>query len=929
MVQYRHETDESGGLFHEMINEDLIRIINSEGAWAFIGSGASVSAGGPTWIDLLNHCRELLANRFDELLTEKQEETDRKKRNLPGAFQVLADQYKKSNLDGALEEVFQNVKTPGRVHEIVAKWPFAAYVTTNYDQLQEKALEQYSGGWTSVGNSAWETKKISKEVKHVVWHPHGGVDLGRGKNLRYVLTASDYDEIYPSGSPVYETLSSLLRMCRMVFIGFGFGDPDLQNLLHRMKRISSPGFPSFAFLHSCDNNQRRRMKEEYNIEVIPYRAGDGDHSDLLEVLRAYSSFVVTRDIQYGTGSIEDVGYDPCVTSLLVQNEIHKKALTVTSEAPYIITRASILSALGGHDKLIMSELVADIKNRCGPRASSLAPQAVGELESKGLIVMSEELVWLSNQGRELVSSGYTAAEFQRDQFLASVRSRIDNQTDYEGKERIAQIASEFLEQICRDRGLGVAQNLVGNDLGYKKYRAVALLQELPNWFSKCSSREEALLLVQIVSELLQMPMESEMVYLGLLTQAYFGKHLAGADMESAPLRREALDTTLFICDSSFLIPFLAKHSTGHKPARTLIDLLSTTQSKLITTDLLVTETSEHAYYALRLVKSKGEDSFEVFSEVRRDDNAFLNGYYSQGALASGQRFVSYVSDALGGGGNLHAHVKAQLKKLGIEVLPLEEWDGFSPHLYRAIEHVKQDIETRRRSLETFKHDRQVKAEAFVAVLISAIRQHRIKYPNHPSENAFFLSRSRAMDNIASLPHQRMSITPESLFQWLSSVLEMSNDRASAIFDLLLHDLAETGHNLVPKEQIVRSFSGLIEASRSKLRKVCKDHRELILDTYGQNPDEAFRDINVLEIPSATEKISLSALRDVQRRLEREQKLRQETDRKLRKMERLVKFPPGSIGRKQRALQKKRAAESRQRTKTEKVRRKRRQHARRR
>ena len=474
----------------------------------------------------------------------------------------------------------------------------------------------------------------------------------------------------------------------------------------------------------------------------------------------------------------------------------------------------------------------------------------------------------------------------------------------------------------------MAQNLVGSDLNYKKYRAVALLQELPKWFVKCSSREEGLLLVKVVSELLQMPMESEKVYLGLLTQAYFGQHLAGADIESAPLRKEALDTTLFICDSSFLIPFLAKDSSGHKPARTLIELLSMTQSKPITTDLLVTETSEHAEYALRLVKTNGENSIEVLNEVRSDNNAFLNGYFTGGGTASGQRFVSYLTDALGGAGNLRSCVTVQLKKLGIEMLPIAEWDGFSQNLYGDIEYVKKDIETRRRNLNTFRHDRQVAAEALVAVLISAIRQGKIKYPKHSSENAFFLSHSRAIDNIDSLPNIRMSMTPESLFQWLSSIQEMSDERASATFDLLLHDLADNGHNLVPKEQITRSFSGLIEASRSKLRKVVQDHRELVLEIYGQDPEKAFGDINVLEIPNATENISLLALRDAQRRLEREQKRRKEADRKLKKLEKLVKYPSSSIGRKQRALQKKRSAESRKRNRKEKERRKRRQQARR-
>ena len=295
----------------------------------------------------------------------------------------------------------------------------------------------------------------------------------------------------------------------------------------------------------------------------------------------------------------------------------------------------------------------------------------------------------------------------------------------------------------------------------------------------------------------------------------------------------------------------------------------------------------------------------------------------EAGVASGQSFALYLSDALGGTGNLNSWVQVQLETLGIGTLPATEWDGFSQDLFGALEDVTKDIENRRKTLDTYKHDRQVKAEAVVAVLVSAIRQCKIQYPQHSSDNAFFLSHSRAMDNIVSLPHTRMSMTPESLFQWLNSVQEMSDERASATFDLLLHDLAETRHTLVPQEQIIRSFAGLIEADKSILKKVVKDYKELAIEIYGQDPETAFHDMNALEIPDATETVSLLALKNIQRELERERKLRNEADRKLKTLSKLEKYRDDNIGRKQRALQKRRAAESRKRTKNEKKRRERR------
>ena len=36
-----------------MLNQQLIDILNSDGAWAFVGSGCSVDAGLPSWEELL------------------------------------------------------------------------------------------------------------------------------------------------------------------------------------------------------------------------------------------------------------------------------------------------------------------------------------------------------------------------------------------------------------------------------------------------------------------------------------------------------------------------------------------------------------------------------------------------------------------------------------------------------------------------------------------------------------------------------------------------------------------------------------------------------------------------------------------------------------------------------------------------------------
>jgi hypothetical protein len=49
-----------------MLRTDLIDIINRGDAWAFIGSGCSVDAGGPSWADLVSK----VVDRLDTPLRE-------------------------------------------------------------------------------------------------------------------------------------------------------------------------------------------------------------------------------------------------------------------------------------------------------------------------------------------------------------------------------------------------------------------------------------------------------------------------------------------------------------------------------------------------------------------------------------------------------------------------------------------------------------------------------------------------------------------------------------------------------------------------------------------------------------------------------------------------------------------------------------------
>ena len=66
-------------------------------------------------------------------------------------------------------------------------------------------------------------------------------------------------------------------------------------------------------------------------------------------------------------------------------------------------------------------------------------------------------------------------DLTRDQFCGSLRVRIlerNPDLDESARERVTDVGSAFLEKLCRERGLGVAQNLATSSVGQASRRTV-------------------------------------------------------------------------------------------------------------------------------------------------------------------------------------------------------------------------------------------------------------------------------------------------------------------------------------------------------------------------------------------------------------------------------------------------------------------------
>ena len=549
------------------------------------------------------------------------------------------------------------------------------------------------------------------------------------------------------------------------------------------------------------------------------------------------------------------------------------------------------------------------------------------LVGDGMVARREGRCTLTPAAVELTTQRQGSAQLLFQKFFAAIRRRAMGDAEAAApdgsRQRVAGIAATFFQDICRRRGLAVAQNLSGGPEGHLQRRAVALLQELPEWFGQCQSLEETRALTNVVFGVLSDPKEPERIYLGSLAQAYFGKHIAGVEEESVALRRQLLAETVFVLDSHFVIVLLARGCMAHDHAVELVRLLREAGAVLMVTDLILVETTEHLEWAMKEVTGNGQGTslqkaFDITRGAAGQTNAFLEGYAECRARTECESFGQYVVAI---GGQPHSRppaaqlVRSAVARYGIALDgirdPLTEGgDSGGP----AAEIVER-IAGRRREYGSFRHGRQVTAEAQIVAFVSGMRSGELAGRDvGGARQAFFVTDSRILDGLEGCP-ERICMTPDGLYQWLLATRAFTPEMAANVFDHLLLEFMESGIQFVPTERIAQAFGPIVQAGREQLGKLIAEHRVVLESYYGSEQQEALSRIDDLLVVDAVEFLSNTVLREQTSRLAFVEARRREAEEKLRKMVALGE-DVGRYQRRRREKQKRRAAQSRARSRKE-------------
>ena len=286
--------------------EALVSILEAGKAIAFVGAGASAPMY-PLWGKFI----ELLA---DHAVAEgKAEEKDAKRWKADTIstpqqrVNVILRKLGEPLYRNFLRTTFGPRENPdGRhytaTHAALLRLPFRAYVTTNYDPALEFARAELRPESLSTGTPTWEddeevyrwrTGDVFDDDCPMLWI-HGYWQRPAG----IVLNSGEYSQAYKPGI-YHDTFKELWVRERLVFLGFGFNDPqftfmvgeflrDLGNANAVPRHVAILGLPvekdGLPYDTEAIREWRESLEADYLVRALFYPVPDGDHWALQALL---------------------------------------------------------------------------------------------------------------------------------------------------------------------------------------------------------------------------------------------------------------------------------------------------------------------------------------------------------------------------------------------------------------------------------------------------------------------------------------------------------------------------------------------------------------------------------------------------------------------------------------------------------------------
>lgn len=221
--------------------ERIFELIRKEEVVLWVGSGFSKYAGYPL-------AQELVNELYNTLSVSEQKEI-----NISLLLPDFAEEFvrlkmgDRSHLNAVLKKAFLKKNNSIRWHSMISKIPhIKTIITTNYDSLFEIA---FGKDCIKLVREA-DVAKIKNEIE--IFKVHG--DIGEVETI--IITKSDYTKFFFNNTHenlYWNVISEKISNKSVVFIGYGFEDPNIFNVIEKVKQavkenrkevfLIAPNFP--------------------------------------------------------------------------------------------------------------------------------------------------------------------------------------------------------------------------------------------------------------------------------------------------------------------------------------------------------------------------------------------------------------------------------------------------------------------------------------------------------------------------------------------------------------------------------------------------------------------------------------------------------------------------------------------------------------
>jgi len=799
-----------------ILDRDLVRAINSGRSFAIIGSGPSCDLGMPSWRDLADHVTNSLTDPDDikkakALILAKQ---------YSKVFSLAEKSLGRKSLLSTIQQALDRDWPFGDVYGYVVSWPFQSYLTTNFDDQLSRHLKQQQPDTVTRLNSQTDMQLLRSTATNVVFKIHG--DLSAPDDL--VLTHNDYHNFQQASNRQYwrDTIFALLSMVDLLVIGFSASDPDFNQQLERANKIASPDHPVFMFASDIDQPTIDKYFIEKNIRIISYSNSLGKHDGLKTILARYHLFIAKR----GSSSI---GLQPTDPNSVLASSMHLFTTTrLADSSDSCISRSCtalllhVLASFPNDKPVKFAQLLKTFKTKIFSLVA-VDPHAIqtgiDELYNRGLVQRpSADEITIHPNGLKLLNDVAAQRTLIEEQFDNNSRDFLNNHYSNLTAAQTDAIIGRIKDGLIgayQKRGMEIARS-VFSDVKMDVSDATDILGVVNRYGQDLPTLQDRSAFADLMIEILLNSNRPVKQYLGVLSQGYFAYHALALDQDCSDERLKLAKAKTWILDSSVMLALLAINSLNYDYAHDLVHKIKESGLQLTTTERLLSELRDHAYWAIANFANEPLDSPRLLLAAQAvlgyRQNLFIDGFIKWSVSQGNPRFDTYLTECLGSNytKNLLEAIKIQVQSFGIEVREFSDWPNFTEQLFHERDVLSEEIAVSRKSKNTYTGTEQCDAEAEI-VLISKLIEAR------------FLSQSSFLNQYTSVP---IVWKPESMFRFLTlfSSIPSSNDM---LYQCMTQDFYYAGFDIIDQQTITNYASPLIHQARMKLAEQRSEYEKVL------------------------------------------------------------------------------------------------------